>query len=202
MRWQLFEFTDLAWYPKFLKVPIQDYLDHVSSKMQVFAGVVPLLAKLLTRSGTTEILDLGSGAGGGTLHVWRNLRAGIPELRVTMSDRYPCPLRREYLDAGIRGYPESVDARHVPDALTGVRTMFTVAHHFPPETLRAVFADARRKGRGIAVFEPLQRSIAQFLAMLLLVPGSYSSSPRRSSPQNPSGPGCDCCLRIWCRSFR
>ncbi len=189
MRLQLFEFTDLAWYPGFLKQPIQDYLDYVSSKMRVFAGVVPLLARALRKSGEHRVMDLGSGAGGGTLHVWENLREEFPNLNVTMSDKFPCPLRREYADAGITAHPTSVDATNVPEELTGFRTMFTVAHHFRPDTLRAIFADARRKRRGIAVFEPVQRSALQFFAMVLLVPWIVWILTPAILARNPERPG-------------
>ena len=74
MRFHLFEFTDLKWYPGFLKKPIQEYLDFVSRRFGIFEPAIPIIEEGLRESGHSLILDLGSGAGGGSG------RVGKPQL--------------------------------------------------------------------------------------------------------------------------
>jgi hypothetical protein len=54
---------------------------------------------------------------------------------------------------------EPVNALDVPPDLRGVRTLFSVLHHFKPEAARRLLADAVRKREPIAVFEPLERKL-------------------------------------------
>ncbi|MGH7607197.1 MAG: class I SAM-dependent methyltransferase, partial [Gemmatimonadales bacterium] len=70
-----------------------------------------------------------------------------------------------------------VDARAVPAALDGFRTLFTSFHHFRPAEARAILADAVARRQGIAIFEavrraPLDIALVAFtgLAMLAAAP--------------------------------
>ncbi|MCB1165205.1 MAG: hypothetical protein KDK37_07785 [Leptospiraceae bacterium] len=170
MRIQLFEFTDLAWYPGFLKRPIQEYLDFVSMKFDIFAPVLPLLEQALNESGQDRVVDLGSGAGGGLLPFWKSLKEKRPDLSIVLSDKFPVSVGAEFDDDGIEYWKESVDACEVPDAIDGYRTLFTVAHHFPPAQLKSVLQNARDRRKPIAIFEPTQRKFAQIVGMLFIVP--------------------------------
>ena len=170
MRLQLFEFTDLKWYPGMLKRPIQDYLDFVSERFGLFVDLEGLLGPELQRLGENRVIDLGSGAGGGLLSVWRALKAHVPGLKVIQTDLFPGEIRDDYTQEGIEYREEPVDARSVPGDLRGFRTLFSVAHHLPPAILKEVIQDARRSGQGIAILEPVQKSVVSILGMLIVVP--------------------------------
>ena len=47
MRFQLFEFTDLGWYPAFLKQPVVQYLDLASKLFGVFEPARTLLLEAI-----------------------------------------------------------------------------------------------------------------------------------------------------------
>lgn len=61
----------------------------------------------------------------------------------------------------------SVDARSVPERLTGIRTMFDCFHHFRPTEAREVLADAYRRREAIVVAEGTRRSLPAVIGMLL-----------------------------------
>ncbi len=168
MRFQLFEFTDLDWYPAFLKQPVVQYLDLASRLFGVFEPARTLLLEAIHSSGAQQIVDLGSGAGGGLDTFWLNARRESRGLHVIRTDLFP--IQRESDLDFIENYPHSVDATKVPDNLKGFRTMFTLAHHLDPDKLRQSFQDAQRNSAGLAVFEPVSRGLVPILSMILLVP--------------------------------
>lgn len=170
MRFHLFEFTDLVQCPAFIKSSIQEYLDYVSERFQIFQVAMPLLDKALKGSRASEILDLGSGAGSGMQHAWKPLIKSNPGLTIQLSDLNPIVPPPEFTEEGIEYVNGSVDARSIPRNMPGFRTMFTVAHHFRPEVLKNVIQDARNSNSGLAIFEPVHRGITSILSMVLILP--------------------------------
>ena len=63
-RIQLFEFTDLPWYPATFRRMQTDYLQFVASLGSAHKYLIPLLTKGLQQAGTNEIVDLCSGSSG------------------------------------------------------------------------------------------------------------------------------------------
>lgn len=172
-RFHLLEIEDQPWCPEFLRTAITDFLRTVMEWFAPYAAAAPLLARGLARTGDTEIVDLCAGGGG----PWRDLLgqiplAGGPAVRVRLCDLYPnhaAYARLHRLSGGrIAAEPGAIDATAVPPRLTGFRTLFTALHHFPPDTARAILADAVRQGRGIAVFEITRRSLLGLAGMLFL----------------------------------
>lgn len=101
----------------------------------MFKPIVPILEEALIRSGTTEIIDLGSGGGGGLVSLNEELRKRIPELKIVLTDYFPNLTAFEKLkeeNDNIDFIYEPVDARDVPSQLKGLRTRFLSFHHFNP----------------------------------------------------------------------
>jgi hypothetical protein len=151
-------------------------------------------------STTQSIVDMCSGGGGPWLHLSRNLHchsaengaengtgsvAGNPAgtaagdsagLQIWLTDKYPNLEAFESVSASsdhhITYYPESVDARNVPRALKGLRTMFTSFHHFAPEDARAILQNAVDAGESIGIFEITRRAPSTigviFIGVLLM----------------------------------
>jgi hypothetical protein len=105
------------------------------------------------------------------------------ETTVTLTDLYPNIAAFEEAESnqngGIRACREPVSAFDVPPDLDGIRTLFTAFHHFRPADARRILQDAASKRRGIAVFEPFERTlrmaaslgIASIVLSPLLTPG-------------------------------
>ncbi len=168
-RLHLFEIEDQPWCPRVLRDGATDYLAEVMQRGHVYDGVAPLLAEAVRASGADTIVDLCSGGGG----PWRVLGAALTALdadvRIVLSDLEPNVTALERTAAampGARVERRSVDARQVPAALRGFRTLFTAFHHFEPEQAREILGDAAR-GHGIGVFEVTERSLLSLVGVLV-----------------------------------
>jgi hypothetical protein len=172
-RRQLVEIEDLPWCPSAVRNGATDWLAFMANGARMFSPVAPAIRRAMDAVGTTHVLDLCSGGGGPWLTLEQELSAGGPAT-VELSDRYPNTdaFRDVHERSGgrVKFRTESIDATDVPVTLTGVRTMFNAFHHFPPETARAILADAVRKRRPIAIFEAVNTRAVGLIAIPLQVP--------------------------------
>lgn len=169
-RIHLFEFEDLSWFPSFLRNYGTDFLQFMSNKLKIYQAIVPILKKGIEQSGQDQIVDLGSGGGGGWLWLNEQLRNDIPNLKILLTDYYPNASAFEYTRKQADNFEyvdRSVDARNVPSELKGIRTLFLVLHHFRPADAQQILQNAVDTGSGIAVFEAQERSLAAFIGMLV-----------------------------------
>lgn len=156
-RVHLFEIHDQDWCPHAIRDAETDYLQFVIAKTKPYAAILSILTDALQRTGTRQVIDLCSGAGG----PWHWLHPVLAErgvkVSVCLTDKYPnvdaLGQSSRLTDQAVRYHPQPVDATRVPDELGGFRTMFSAFHHFRPEQARTVLADAVRKRECIAVFE-------------------------------------------------
>lgn len=172
-RVHLFEIHDQAWCPRVLRDASTDFLQWLAGTLGYFAPAMRPLFEAMDARGEHEVLDLCSGAGGPWLGVLPRLSAARRgRLRVRLSDLFPNrgALRRAARAGGsaLGAVEEAVDARHVPAALTGARTLFGSLHHFTPEEARAILADAVSQGRIVGIFEPQERRPLSMLSIFFL----------------------------------
>jgi hypothetical protein len=186
-RVHLFELEDFAWFPKPVRDGGTDVLDLMFSRMGFYRPLVPELVALVEATGERQLVDLGSGGGGGALAMRTLLREqGHDDLGLLLTDRYPSAAAaervREQGDPAVRWHPEPVDAFHVPEGLRGIRTMYSALHHFRPADVQRLIQAAVDDGVPLAFFDvaapPLLRKLPLVLvaiasvlnmAMLLLV---------------------------------
>ncbi|MBL8635018.1 MAG: hypothetical protein JNM40_17455 [Myxococcales bacterium] len=172
-RHQLFEFCDLPWLPTSLRSLTPTFLEAAFRLLGAYQVAVRPLAEALRATGSSRILDLGSGGAGPLPLLLDGLAAQGLSVQATMTDKFPNvaalstaaqsdPQRLSFL-------PTSVDATAVPKDLPGLRTMFQLLHHFPPQTAQAILQDAVDKEQGIAIFEVTQRRFLG-VVMALLIP--------------------------------
>ncbi|WP_342374909.1 hypothetical protein NVS55_26760 [Myxococcus stipitatus] len=169
-RLHLFEFIDQDWFPRALRDLATDYLHAVSTRLGLFDGAAGVLARGLASSGSNELLDLGSGGRGPLPRLKRLLaeKHGV-DARVLLSDKYPNADAAEHARReGVTYLERSVDARKVPADLRGMRTLFNALHHFRPDDVRQMLADARDQRLPIAAFETVRRTPAGILSMALV----------------------------------
>ena len=168
-RIHLFEFEDQKWFPSFLRNYGTDFLQFLSNKTKMYKPIVPVLKKALEKSNTTQVIDLGSGGGGGLIWLNSELIKDIPDLRITLTDFYPNLSAFKYKKKQAKNFEfveTSVDARNVPPELKGLRTQFLSLHHFKPNDAKLILQNAIDTGNSIAVFEAQERSIPSIIAML------------------------------------
>lgn len=174
LRLQLFEFEDLPWFPAVIRAGMMDYLRFMISTLGTYQPIVPLLRQALERTGQQRVLELGAGAGGGTVGVLQRLQTtGLPAARVTLTDLYPQPTTWRALQVhtpGLDYEPSSVDATAVPATLGGFRAIFSAFHHFSPPAAEAILADAVRQRAGIGVFEGAGKHWGELLLACTVLP--------------------------------
>ncbi len=122
-----------------------------------YKPIVPRLRDALAKTGSSEVLDLGSGGGGPVVAIYEELvKSGI-RVRMTLSDKFPNLAAFNYArgrtDGGVDYVEEPVDATAVPSHLAGFRTMFASLHHFRPELVRRILQDAVDQHCPIGVFD-------------------------------------------------
>ena len=170
MRLQLVEIHDLPWCPPSLRDALTDFLAFWLNLSRAYEPAGELLRRSVARARAGRIVDLCSGAGGPWSRLARNV--GVP---VILTDLYPHQGPR--LSGRLPVHPEPVDARAVPGALDGFRTVFTAFHHFRPAEARAILADAVAQRQGIAVFEAARRAPWEILVVALTWLGVLIAEP-------------------------
>lgn len=169
-RIHLFEFEDQKWFPASIRDYGTDFLQYLSNKTKLFNPIAPIIIKGLEKSGEHQIIDLGSGGGGGFLSLNEELLKSDPEIKILLSDYYPNITAFEHTknqSSNIYFIATPVDARDVPKDLHGLRTQFLSLHHFRPEDARKILQNAVDAKSGIAIFEAQERSFPSLLAMFL-----------------------------------
>jgi len=169
-RIHLFEFEDLDWFPDYLRNYGTDFLQFLSNHTNMFRPIIPVLQKFMEKSGTTQIIDLGSGGGGPILKLNNVLKNQNQGLKVLLTDYFPnidaLELAKKKAD-NINYIKTPIDARNVPGNLKGLRTLFLTFHHFEPKDAKKILQNAVNSKNAIAIFEGQERSFVSLLAMFL-----------------------------------
>ncbi|MFO1019577.1 MAG: hypothetical protein U0903_02575 [Planctomycetales bacterium] len=174
-RLHLFEWEDQPWLPSVFRDFITDHLRFGLSepmRRSLNRSIAKHLKGVFGKVETRRIVDLCSGAGGPLLEVQQILTKNLKiPVEVLLTDLYPNKeaFERSEADGGgaVKARYESTSAFDVPEELTGVRTLFTALHHFRPEQVKLILADAAKKRQPIATFEPLERSWRMLTVILL-----------------------------------
>ena len=167
-RVHLFEFEDQKWFPKSLRNYGTDFLQFLSNKTKLYKPIIPIIEKGLKEKGNTQIIDLGSGGGGGLIWLNSELKKKVPDLKILLTDYYPNISAFEHTkkqSGNFEYISKPVDARDVPSELKGLRTQFLSFHHFKPEDAKKILQNAVDSNSSIALFEAQERSFASLLAM-------------------------------------
>ena len=126
-RLHLFEFEDQKWFPGFLRNYGTDFLQFLSNKTKMYKPIIPIIKRGLVHGRTNQIIDLGSGGGGGMIWLNSELKRDLPDLKITLTDFYPNIPAFKFTKAIANNFEyieTPVDARNVPRDLKGLRTLF------------------------------------------------------------------------------
>lgn len=172
-RIHLFELEDLDWVPRAVRDGGTDLLDLLFDRLGFYRGVAPRLAATLDATGTSAIIDLCSGGGGGTLQTWRALGERRARVTLTLTDRHPSASAVARVaslgEERVRYEAGSVDAMEGGGARDGLRTMSGALHHFPPDAVRALVGGIVARRQPLLFFD-VAASPALRRAPILLLP--------------------------------
>jgi hypothetical protein len=173
MRFELFEIHDQPWFPDFFRREVVDALQMILERTDAYRPIAGRLRQALSRSGTREVLDLFSGAGGPWPSLVRLFESGgTPHVEVFLTDKFPhisIGNNGETVCAkGIHFLDDPVDATVIPERLQGFRTIFSSFHHLNPEQACRFLLDSAAKGEGVGVFEVASRHGFTLLLILAM----------------------------------
>lgn len=151
-RLSLFEFGDLAWFPRPLHEAMTRYLAATYALLPSHGHWARIIAESLEVQGVHTVIDLCSGAGGPVPYVQKEL----PGVRFQLTDLHP------------RENVEALDALHVPADRIGVRTMFAAFHHFDPPAAKQILRGAASSRQSLCIFEATSRTPAAIASSLLI----------------------------------
>ncbi|GAC1365573.1 MAG: hypothetical protein NVSMB3_14180 [Acidobacteriaceae bacterium] len=169
----LVEIHDHPAFPPLLRDLTTDALQALWDFGHSYRPILPRLRTALACLGTSQILDLCSGAGGPWLSLAHDFQHTSPApLSICLTDKFP---NREAFDRARATSPEaitfdlrSIDATRVPGDLPGFRTIFASFHHFAPAEAHHVLADAVHRWQGIAIFEAARPALRTMLAICFI----------------------------------
>jgi len=95
-----FEFEDLSWFPKKFRDILTSNMSYSMNIYGVYKSTIPLLKKVIDKTGKNYFVDLCSGDSG----PWKML-LGKLDAKVTLTDKYPSASCKEF-----DYHPISVDA--------------------------------------------------------------------------------------------
>ncbi len=179
-RIHLFEFEDQKWFPSFIRNYGTDFLQFISNKINMYKPIVHVIEKGLNKSNTNQIIDIGSGGGGGLIWLNSELKNKFPDLKITLTDYHPNIPAFEFVKKQADNFnyvKHPVDARNVPTELQGLRTQFLSLHHFKPKDAVLILQNAVDSGNPIGIFETYERSVGTILKMLISPLTVFLSAP-------------------------
>lgn len=175
-RLHLFEINDLPYISELWRNAMTDCLAFLQRLTQPYSNAIEILDTVLRRSGTTSIIDFGSGSAGPLLGLYAKLHKEHPGLNLILTDKFPHLGRAEEINRGaaadslaLQYRTDSISMENPPAELIGLRTMFTSFHHLKPEQAEAVLQSAATAKQPIAIFETTGRTFWHFL-MIFLIP--------------------------------
>ncbi len=123
-RQHLIELHEQNWCLSSIRNGVRDMIQFISTTMPTYSGIIPQLKRAVKKSGTREVIDLCSGAGG----PWKRLIESIPDnknsiQKITLTDLFPDHKKFKDIKNSAKDLIDystsAVDATNVPEKLKG-----------------------------------------------------------------------------------
>lgn len=167
------EFHETRYCPSLWRDLMTDFLAFFVYNANPYKVIYPFLKSALSRSGSKQIIDFGSGGGTYMLKMLRMLDPESKLYTALLSDKFPneqCAHRIEKLSAGrIKYIPDPVDILKSKKP-QGFWTLFAAAHHFDEAELKFLLNSAVKQKCGIGIFEYSSRDFLQVTLPSLMAP--------------------------------
>lgn len=171
MRFHLFEFEDLKWFPEPVRSGATDYLRFLLKALRFYEPAAQMIACETQKKNEHAILDLCSGGGGPAQHISAILPTNI---HLILSDKFPNPKAWKYIESVSKNkisYLENpVDAFSEKELIKGPRTMFSAVHHFKPEQISRIIKNCAEREHSIFFFDGGNKNIFMVLGLLIIHP--------------------------------
>ena len=171
-RIQLFEFSDLKWWPDILRNMTTDFLHAIIEKNKPYLPKLDLIVEAIKSTQTNKIVDVCSGSLGPWLHLEKHIKENYKKLDITFTDIHPNHTLAKQINSldNFCYSLEPIDARDIPPSLDGTRTLFNGFHHFAPNDAQKIFDSAIANKKPIIIFEILNRYWKDIFIVMLFMP--------------------------------
>ncbi|WP_437585571.1 hypothetical protein [Sorangium sp. So ce1000] len=179
-RIHLFELEDFSWFPGWLRACMTRLIMVMHRALGTSEALAELVARALSESSTSNIIDLCSGSGGPMVDVVRILRErpGFEGIQLTLTDLYPNTEAAERINnqegSNVSYQTSPVDATKIDGEVTGLRglkalrTMVSSFHHMKPEDARKILESAQKSRQPICIFEISDNGHPTLLSLIAL----------------------------------
>tara|TARA_B100000508_G_scaffold75230_1_gene58671 strand:- start:145262 stop:146068 length:807 start_codon:yes stop_codon:yes gene_type:complete len=173
-RIQLFEFEDQSWFPSWMRTSLNRLIRVLLNKMGITESASTLINQKLKESNSNQVVDLGSGAGGVMIDVFKNLKATQPDTLPSfiLTDLYPSESHVDYVNKlqfdQLRYDHRSINALNLDSTPSGLKTMFNAFHHLRPNEAQRLLESAAKAETPILMYEMADNRIPLILWWLFL----------------------------------
>lgn len=173
-RIQLFEFEDQPWFPAWMRTSLTRVIRVLLKVMGITKLSAQLIKEKMDECGASQIVDLGSGAGGVMIDVFEEMKAeektSTPNFILT--DLYPSKEHINYVNQlhheKLNYKEEPVNALSLESAPEGLKTMFNAFHHLRPSSAQEMLQKAAKSKSPLLIYEMADNSIPSILWWLFL----------------------------------
>ncbi|MEO1030926.1 MAG: hypothetical protein AAFX55_05960 [Bacteroidota bacterium] len=172
-RLQLFEFEDLDWFPNTIRTGMTNLLVVLQKMMGTSDVIASIISNTKLKNDFSQIIDLGSGSGGIMLEVMEKLNANHQKaIPLTLTDLHPNPKVVKRINSSniphVSYNESSIDATHLGNLSTGLKTMMNSFHHMPPDIAKRILKSAQDNKQPLLIYEIGENTIPTLLWWLLL----------------------------------
>jgi SAM-dependent methyltransferase len=164
-RLQLIELHEQSWYPEIFRIMLRKFIGLFLQKTNILKNVSPMFSEFLTRTNADNIIDLCSGSGEAIFLLKELHQKSYPhatKLTYWASDLYPDQISYQILKSRSTGdffyHSSAVDLLCLPENIPRVRTIINSLHHFTPQQVKEILANAAQNSDGIAIIEVTSRN--------------------------------------------
>lgn len=169
------ELEDQRWFPSWLRTSMTNLIVVMSRLIGADEALTTLVSRILKEQRMTQVVDLGSGAGGVMPEVIERVRREpeLTQVTLLMTDLYPNDDAVERFNdpqrPHLRYRREAVDATDFAAAPPGLKTMTNCFHHMPPDVARHILKSAHDHRQPLLIYEMAENNIP-FILWLLFLP--------------------------------
>lgn len=173
-RIELFEFEDYDWFPSWLRVCMTNLIVVLHKMIGIGDVLANLVAQVLIKSNSSQIVDLGSGSGGAMPEVMEILHGydRYRHVKLIMTDLYPdaevVAKFKGQNKAYLKYLETPVNATDISKTPKGLKTMVNSFHHMNPENAKKILKSAQENKEPLLIYEMGQNNIPLFIWWLLL----------------------------------
>ncbi len=172
-RVQLFEFEDFDWFPDTFRSTMTKLIVVMHRIFGTKEVLTNLLFKILNKSNSNKIVDIGAGSGGVMPQIIQHMNEkGNEKVELLLTDLHPNNEFVKQFNTSHRdhiSYSEiPLDAANLSQAPEGIKTMVNSFHHMPPEIARKILQSAQDNKQTLLIYEMGENMLPLIVWWLLL----------------------------------